>query len=185
MPGILRLICFLALLMGMETDSSSRPPNPPHIAIPLASQNSSETAQPNQAGTEQSPIFVKIVPAQETNPPTNNQQEGVKVTAEDRIADYTRQLTWVTGLLVLVTACLGGLAWRQEKNFVGIERPYVFYATADQKKTGLNGREFQTTFINCQRRSESAATCRSKSAARTQAIEPPISGVLLLFTFHS
>ena len=38
---------------------------------------------------------------------------------------------------------------------------------------------------DCQRRSESAATCRSKSAARTQAIEPPISGVLLLFTFHS
>src|SRR5665648_988420 len=34
--------------------------------------------------------------------------------------------------------------------------------------------------VLCQRRSESAAACRSKSAARTQARKPPISGAFLL-----
>ena len=51
-----------------------------------------------------------------------------------------------------------------------------------QGMRGMRNRIAHVYFeIHCQRRSDTAAVCRSNSAARTQARRPPISGAFLLF----
>ena len=148
-----------------------KPPTTPNIAIPLASSNHSEATKPDQRGTEQSPFVVKVMPSQETNPPTDKHANGTEITAEDRIADYTRQLTWVTGFLGLVTAGLVYIGIRQEKHFVRIERPYVFYGDVKQTKLGLNGREFQPIFMNVGKTAAIVIGTRLQIAPMS---EPPI-----------
>jgi hypothetical protein len=57
--------------------------------------------------------------------------------------------------------------------------------TVNKHPTTIRAEQNKVIILGCQRRRDYAAVGRSKSAARTQARRPPISGAFWLFAFHS
>ena len=128
----IKLICFVALLMGLGTDSWSKPPSPSPTE---ASQNPENPTKPTdkptskeERGTENLPIFIKILPTSEaqTKPDetANNQQD-------DSPSDWwlvvpTISIAVIAAIQTLVFGWQGIQLKRTVEATHRSERPYLF-----------------------------------------------------------
>ncbi|MEX0842434.1 MAG: hypothetical protein WD039_09150 [Xanthobacteraceae bacterium] len=112
----MRCLVALLFLAGAAFAQSSQPPasgNSP-------SAQGKQEAAPDQSGTQQSPLIVKITPAQDADKKTADEQRDREEKAAidrklafetQRIADYTGWLATFTALVAAVTGFLGYATW--------------------------------------------------------------------------
>jgi hypothetical protein len=142
----------LALLAAFSSDSRGQSKQPP-----AQSKQSTQPSVPDQRGTDQVPLTVKILPAQDAEKQTEKAERDRKEKAiideklafeTQRIADYTDRLALFTVLLFIVAISQAGLfVWqllemkgagrdtksaaeaslKQANAIIDAERPYVFF----------------------------------------------------------
>jgi len=70
-------------------------------------KKAAQKTKPTKQGTENNPIFVKVIPSDKSDPkPAEKQTTEKHSPQEERIADATVALAWITGVLAFFTALL-------------------------------------------------------------------------------
>ncbi len=140
---MMRWVVALLLLSGVAFAQSSEPPA---SGEPPSAQATQQPAT-DQRGTEQSPLSVKIIPADDADKKAaaekheredKSQIERKLAFETQRVADYTLWIAAFTFLVVIVTGFLGYATWSAAKaaraaaeHIPRVERAYLFVGPDD------------------------------------------------------
>ncbi|MGB6876593.1 MAG: hypothetical protein WBD87_11210 [Candidatus Acidiferrales bacterium] len=94
----MRLYACALLLIWLQNPTSSPPQ---HTSGPNKSQSIQQGSNADKRGTQNSPIFVKIIPSNQTQEKTSTDQQK-KNTEETELATFTKYLAWATGALAVI-----------------------------------------------------------------------------------
>jgi hypothetical protein len=148
------LVVALALKAAFASDSWGQSKQPPSSAN-AQSKQATQPPEPDQRGTDQSPLAIKILPAQDAEKQAGKQERerqekelNEKKVAFDtqRIADYTWWLASITGFLFVVAVLQAGLfTWqlaRMRRDWISNNRPRIVIRSVDGPFTQPNGWQF-------------------------------------------